>query len=500
MCKNICTSGHTTNKSPLPQSPAPSDADLLTINILPSIFGFLDWKDILRVRVNKKWRDAATETLVPPSFEPKIVLDECGCIIPRKEDDLEESFQFNVCSGSSYAALEVLKTALPKLQQIHLSAFEQPNEEGIRKANLFLPESLLPPLAKFMDGIDPNIRAINSKRRYISYDVSIITNFKYLRNLIIEDAPLNGKYSCLFNLPNLRDLSIFNCNDLIWDLDMLSGLPLLEELHCENNAGVSGDIKSLAILKDTLRELTMVKCDGIKGDIMSLASFPILEELELDASNVDCDSIRQVDSEVHFPKLGTLHLPKVLERVDQAQDFVGVLRLLTKRVECPYMTVGLADDSPDRYEGMEDCPLPPLVVEMVKVGSRIGWRWTNDLSGYEEQSCDINWMDEEPLDGDDGFEEYQEKLQELEGYGKGFFNSFTLHPPTEEDYNKICTERKEEAKKLQEEFEEKLRHIFNQANMFDSDDEEKKDDDDDSWYSGDVCRTVPRNNYTPWGL
>jgi len=469
----------TTNKSPLPQSPAPSEADLLTINILPSIFGFLDWKDILRVRVCKKWRDAATETLVPPSYEPKVTLDECGYIIPRKEDDLEESFQFNVCSGSSYAALEVLKMALPKLQQIHLSAFEQQNEEGIRKANLFLPQSELPPLAKFMDGIDPNPHANNcSKRRYISFDVNIITNFKYLRNLIIEDAPLNGKYKCIFNLPNLRDLSIFNCNDLIWDLDMLSGLPMLEELHCENNAGVSGDIKSLCILKDTLRELTIAKCDGIKGDIMSLACFPNLEDL--DASNVDCDSIRQLDPEKHFSKLESLHLPKVLERIDQAQDFVGVLRLLTKRVEYPYMTVGLADDSADRYEGMEYGPLPPLVVEMVKVGSRIGWRWTNDLSGYEEQSCDINWMDEEPLDGDDGFEEYKEELQELEGYGQGFFNSFTLHPPNEKEYHNICTTRKEEAKKLQEEFEEKLRHIFNQANMFDSDDEEKKDDDDDS--------------------
>ena len=115
------------------------------------------------------------------------------------------------------------------------------------------------------------------------------------------------------------------------------------------------------------------------------------------------------------------------------------------------------------------------------------------------QSCDINWMDEEPLDGDNGFEEYQEELQELEGYGQGFFNDFTLHPPNEKEYNKVCTERKEEAKKLQEEFEEKLRLIFNEANMFDSDDEEKKEDDDDGWYSGDVCRTVPRN-YTPWGL
>jgi len=493
---------NTTNKSSLPQSPAPSEADILSINILPSIFGFLDWKDILHVRVCKKWRDAATETLVSPSYEPKVILDECGYIIPPKEDDLEESFQFNVCSGSSYAALEVLKTALPKLQQIHLSAFEQENEEGIRKANLFLPQSELPPLAKFMDGEDRNVRANNnSKRRYISYDVIIITNFKYLRNLIIEDAPLNGKYNCIFNLPNLRDLSIFNCNDLIWDLDMLSGLPLLEELHCENNAGVSGDIMSLAILKDTLRELTITKCDGITGDIMSLASFPNLEELDLDATNVDCGSIRQLDPEMHFPKLESLHLPKVLERIDQAQDFVGVLRLLTKRVEYPYMTVGLADDSPDRYEGMEDGPLPPLVVEMVKVGSRIGWRWTNDLSGYEEQSCGINWMDEEPLDGDhDGFEEYQKELQEMEGFGHGFFNDFTFHPPNEKEYNNICTERKEEARKLQEEFEEKFRRIFNKANMFCSDDEEKKEDDDDSWYSGDVCRTVPRNNYTPWGL
>ena len=72
----------------------PSFDDLSTDEVA-IIFGYLPPADIMRARLNKKMREAATKTIVPPT-------------------------NFVVNSVGKYNALVAMATALPNLQQITL--------------------------------------------------------------------------------------------------------------------------------------------------------------------------------------------------------------------------------------------------------------------------------------------------------------------------------------------------------------------------------------------
>ena len=67
------------------------------------------------------------------------------------------------------------------------------------------------------------------------HDIEIISIFRTLRVLQIEkNSHLNGRYPVLFNFSLLQSLDI-NSSYLKWDLEMLTGLPLLKELFFEYN-------------------------------------------------------------------------------------------------------------------------------------------------------------------------------------------------------------------------------------------------------------------------
>ena len=69
--------------------------DKLSADVMAIIFGFLHPNDIMRSRLNKKMRDAATKTMVPPT-------------------------NFIVNTMAEYNAMIAMTTALPNLQQIML--------------------------------------------------------------------------------------------------------------------------------------------------------------------------------------------------------------------------------------------------------------------------------------------------------------------------------------------------------------------------------------------
>ena len=52
----------------------PSDVgvDMLGLDELSHVLGFLSWKELLKARVCKKWRETVKMTLVPPSMSRKI--------------------------------------------------------------------------------------------------------------------------------------------------------------------------------------------------------------------------------------------------------------------------------------------------------------------------------------------------------------------------------------------------------------------------------------------
>ena len=156
--------------------------DKLSGDVMAIIFGFLHPNDIMRSRVNKKMRDAATMTMVPPT-------------------------EFVVDSGRSCNAMRAMTTALPNLQQIELGCCKGGH--------------------KYVDGEDPDEEQAAYTANLTAHDIDIISDFRKLRILELHFAPLNGRYPVLFNFPLLQKLVIWGCDNLKWDLEMLAGLPIM---------------------------------------------------------------------------------------------------------------------------------------------------------------------------------------------------------------------------------------------------------------------------------
>jgi len=263
---------HSSAPSPEPQPENRNEMNLAdeTTGILNTdqvavIFSFLAPKDIMCARVCISWRDAAKKTIVP-------LTDFC------------------VDSVDKYRAMVAMTTALPNLQQLTL-------------CNLGWGD-------KYTDGQDPDEEWAAFTTDDTAHNIDIISNFSQLRSLEIENAPLNGRYPALFNIPLLQKLKI-TCYELKWDLEMLEGLPSLKELDCCNwscNPHVIGNLSSLRVLRDTLVKVKIIDCLRVEGNFMALADFPHLKELNLRDTNVtgDIRDIRRHD----FPALKYLYLPK----------------------------------------------------------------------------------------------------------------------------------------------------------------------------------------------
>lgn len=243
--------------------------------MVATILGFLDWKDIMKARVCRSWRDAALHTIVPPSEVGKSFWDG-GDFDPPVHKFIPE---FDVCSMDAFEGLEVLVNALPGLQQIRLGPFHgKVTRYGVSSHGYLDRRDTAE--AKYEDGEDPNMNNLEDTRDFVSCDVGIIAHFSQLSNLVIDEAPLNGRYPVLLSLTQLRELSICDTPNLKFTLDMISNFRVLESFICKNNDSVSGDIKSLTALKSSLHEIVVEGCDGIKGDFMQLADFPALRNVD----------------------------------------------------------------------------------------------------------------------------------------------------------------------------------------------------------------------------
>jgi hypothetical protein len=367
--------------------------DKLSGDVMAIIFGFLPPNDIMRARLNKRMRDAATKTMVPPT---KFVVD----------------------SVRSYNAMRAMTTALPKLQQIEL---------GYCKGG-----------HKYVDGEDPDEEWAARTADWTAHDIDIISNFRKLRILELDVAPLNGRYPVLFNFPLLQKLTIRDCDNLVLDLEMLAGMPVLKEFECLSNDCLTGNISSLRVLKDTLEKVRILGCN-VEGNFMDLADFPHLKELNLDYTAVrgDIRDIRVID----FPKLEQLTLPKTVygawgcefQRISDVPDLIRTLYLFKKHRPTKLMIdwyARLSNESPDWYHSLNNIS-PPFYVRFVKAGSRVGYRWGT----FNSNPCEVNWLDPEPDKGSSDYSKYIQDLQELErkvDRYRGFYQ-----PPTEEEYNEL---------------------------------------------------------------
>ncbi len=399
--------------------------NLLSKKQTAAILGFLDYKQIMiSRRVSKKFRDAAKKTFVP---------------MYRGYDYRYSNLTLRVNSVKTYNITRAMTRAIPNLLQISCS------DIGYQTGTWH----------KYSDGQDPDEARAVKTSKYISHDIGIISNFRKLRILELGGG-LNGKYPALFNFPLLQVLEI-SSSHLKWDLDMLVGLPSLRELECRNGDKLSGNMKSLSVLKHTLEVIKFYYCKNIEGKFTDLADFPRLKSLELNhCSNVTGD-IRKLGSS-DFPKLTKLELYKGViggesyqfQRVSEVPSVIDAIYRLSRRDLSPfpnfndyhlYRTWGLSSDSPDWYDavGQRRIPPPPHNVGFVRVGTRLGWRWTTPFRyGCATNSCEIQWLDPEPSRESSGYEDYIRELESIqedvfcfEGYDQ---------PPTAEEYNQLCEE------------------------------------------------------------
>ena len=414
--------------------------DVLSVDVLANIYGFLSLEDIMcKRRINKKSMDAVRNAVVPPTY-------------------------FYVDTVKKYNAMVVMTRAMPNLQKVFLKFVGRTGGDPDRKFP-----------GKWSDGEDPDQRRAFECRNYISHDIEIISNFRKLRNLNIYDkfsGALNGRYPALFKFPLLQTLKIQDCNYLKWDLNMLAGLPLLKRLDCQGNAYLSGNINSLRVLKGTLGLVRITGCSNVEGNFMDLADFPHLKVLDLEQTAVtgdirdvgenDFPSLKALDlnktavtgdirdiGENDFSSLDSLTLPKgvyggtgyELQRISDAPDLVRAVYLFKKQRPSLEM-IGwygqLSEDSPDWYESVDGSNefvdySPPFYIRFVKAGSRIGYRWDQERNpNLICNACEVNWLDPVP---DRESISYEEDVVKLNSQVTKLYRRF-YQPPTEEEYTR----------------------------------------------------------------
>jgi hypothetical protein len=380
----------------------------VSIDVLADIFGFLGIQDIMNARVCKIWKEAVKKTIVPP-------------------------IDFWVESLEEYNAMRVMTKALPNCSRLN-------SVTSVMNTNT-------------------TMGRIQMKRRLLelptTHDVEIISAFRKLRSLEIDTAPLNGRYPFLFNsFPLLQKLTTQYCYNLKWDLEMLSGLPLLKDLVCGQNRCLTGNISSLRMIKDTLEKVYIEGCENVEGNFMDLADFPDLKVLKLFGTAVTGD-IRDINAN-DFSALESLDIPKgvyggrgyELQSISDGPDLMRTLYVFNKQrpnlIDSLLPTLSgistliwkLVEDSPDWYEpAFEDDDDTPFLIKFVKAGSRLGYRWE---SYFGDNPCEVNSLDPEPDRENTDYDEYIEELKEINSDVR-MFRGF-LQPPSEEEYNRLCEE------------------------------------------------------------
>ena len=169
----------------------------LSCNQTAVILGFLDYKTIMiSRRVSRKFCDAAKITIVP---------------MYRSNDYRYSHSELNlrVNSVKKYNGMVVMTAAVPNLQTLTIDYLDSGH--------------------KYSDGEDPDKEWAARTANKTTHDIEIISNFSKLLRLKIYNSPLNGRYPSLFSFPLLLVLDI-SSSRLKWNIDMLVGLPSLEEL------------------------------------------------------------------------------------------------------------------------------------------------------------------------------------------------------------------------------------------------------------------------------
>lgn len=376
--------------------------------LLAIVFSFLPWKDILKCRVCHTWRQAALITDVPESIS----------------NDALFAPDLYVNSRKFAEALKWLFKVLPRVPSLNIRF----NMHTTRQFDI-------------ADGENPTRPFIASTSRPVS--LACIANFRHLQNLSINGTSLNGSYPFLFDYPELRSLELVDVGRLVWDLEMLKGLPKLEKLTAVRNTHLTGRLSSIKVLRQSLVELSLACCFKVGGDLMELRDFPYLKAICLNDCNRIGGDIRDIrtgdfESVESFGKLpdsvfGGSYLPSIAD----TPAIMHAWYILKKQNPSILSSSGnglsrlsLSILSTERYHNeVHHTRYMPTCVEFVYAASRLGWRWTNAVRGG---SCETIWLDPAPNPTDEGYEVYLRDLHRVNqdvGFYKGFFA-----PPSREEH------------------------------------------------------------------
>jgi hypothetical protein len=378
--------------------------------VLSNVFAFLNWKDILRCRVCRTWRQAVKVTDVPESISN---------MFPTPD--------LYVNNEEFAKALGWIGIEIPRVPSMNI------------RFNVYTTKPF-----EIADGEDPEPTLVSSAVNHSGpVDLMPIVNFRHLKHLSINGASFNGSYPYLFDFPELRSLELVNVGRLVWDLDMIQGLPKLEQLIAVRNTHLTGRLSSIRVVRNSLKKLNLASCFKVGGDLMNLRDFPLLEEISLNECNRIGGDIRDVQvgdfqSVESFGKLpdsifGGSYLPSIAD----AAQIMGSWYILKKRNPSIMSVSGnglcrfsLSMLSTERYiNDVHHTRYMPTCVEFVSAGSRLGWRWTNAVRGG---SCEVIWMDPAPDPSDERHDVYLQELNKINQdvvFYKGFFA-----PPSQEEH------------------------------------------------------------------
>lgn len=392
---------------------ASSSFSSLSSEILAKIFGHLPLKEIMRSRrLCKKTIDAVKETDVP--------------LGTNKRDF------FEIDSIEKYNALVRMAEALPGLQQIRVDSqsynSKYKNGEGEFKYN---------------DGEDPI--EVTAADGVITLNIDdLLSKFPKLHTLeICRSAPLNGRYSSLFNFSHLETLSIEYCDRIKFDFGMLAGLPSLKEFDCVRNKLVTGSLKSLGVCKDTLERINLACGDvPISGNLMDLANFPRLKSLNLHNTTEISGNLRDIDADNddHFPMLEKLLLPSTrsgsrydVMRIADAKQLIKDLIPLRRKRPGLFKDLHwkLSQASPD----IIDTNAEPDMFEFrtfafffVQSGAHLGWRWEEKYDYTPDHPFEVHWLDQVPAEVASSF-----IPSGMKRFYKGYYE-----PPPYNVYRRLC--------------------------------------------------------------
>lgn len=259
---------------------------------------------------------------------------------------------------------------------------------------------------------------------------------------------------------SLQCLNLHGNEDLDWDISDLAGARNLREIRLINNRCLTGDtlcmLQHHPVQNNAKRRPTTIfynliildisGCTQVTGKLSQFAKLPKLQWLGINRTQVTGD-LRTDIQPGDFSSLQGIGLcsqavygAKEIQCVQDAEAVMKARLQIIKQStwESPVwpLMVYLAQDSSEYHERAAQRLYrserdPPFSIEVVVVGKRFGWRWSNYLGGF----CDTHWVDPEP--GKD-CTKYWEEFSSFE-VDKSMFSGF-LDPPTPQRYVNLCRE------------------------------------------------------------